>query len=202
MTRRTAAVAVALALLAAACGDDATAPPDDLEAPAEPVSCDSFGAARALTEVGITYDYEPSDSMADLAAASRVVVRGRIAWISAGDAEGSDVVVLSVEVDELALDRRGDQAVEQITAGEIMSIVVSYNPSHVGFGTIRDAIELGTGVVAFLGPVTPDGFRRPHLEGLWLGCGEEGAHHAGIAPSWDSGSTSLAAVLETLDAVA
>jgi hypothetical protein len=199
---RRAAVAVALALLAAACGDDAASPPDGGEAPPEPVSCDSFDAARALSEVGITYDYEPSDSMADLAESSRLVLRGRIAGVSDVDAEGSDVVLLSVEVDELALDRRGDQALEQIDDGEIISIGVSYNPNHVGFGTIRDAIERGTGVVAFLGPVTPGGFRWPHLEGLWLGCGDEGAHHAGITPSWDTGTTSLASILEALDAVA
>jgi hypothetical protein len=193
---------VALALLAAACGDDSGPPPDDVQAPPEPVSCDSVGAARALSQVGITYDYEPSDSMAGLAASSRLVVRGRIAWVSDVDAEGSDVVLLWIEVDELALDRRGDKAREQIVVGDVVPIGRSYNANTVGFGTIRDAIELGTGVVAFLGPVTPGGFRWPHLEGLWLGCGDEGAHHAGITPSWDSGTMSLASVLETLDAVA
>ena len=201
MIRSAGVVAVAFALLASACGDDTAAPPDDLEAPPEPASCDAFGAARALTEVGITYDYEPSDSMADLAASSRVVVRGRVAGVVDVDVEGTDVAVLRVEVDELALDRRSDNALDRIAPGEIVSVGVSYNPSEVDFDTMRDAIDLGTGVVAFLGPATPGGFRWPHLEGMWLGCGDEGAHHAGITPSWDSGATSLASVLESLDAV-
>jgi len=187
-------VALVATLVLGACGDDTAAPPpDDLRAPAALETCDAFGAGRALTEVGITYDYEPSDSLDDLADSSQVVLGGRVAWVSGLETDSSDLVILHIEVDEIARDHSGG-----ISVGEITRVGVSYNPAEVELGTIRDAIPLGIQVVAFLGRTTDFGFRFPHLEGLYLACGD-GAVPAGAKTSWKVPNT-LEAILEAVTA--
>jgi hypothetical protein len=171
---------VALGLLAAACGADYPAKPADLADPVLSDDCDAARAAQALSDVGITYDYEPSTSLGDMGdRLSDAVVKGRIVWRAPGERNERSLIVLSLRVDEVLDDQTGS-----VVVGDDLDFVVDYNPALVDYSAIHDSISPGMGVIVFIGSVLSVDYWNRALEGLWFACGGEDAFGAGVRPSW------------------
>jgi hypothetical protein len=162
---------VLTAVIAAGC-----AAPSGVAAPGPP-SCPSIETfAAQLVDVGITYDYEPSRSPAELAERVDVVVRGELTGevIDQPRASDADDPYVGYEI-----------MVDEVLAGEIAdgsdTVVVSvpYNPFHTDARAFDNAARPGVPVVVFASatPDVPGGLTTAAMEGFATGC--EGAAPVG-----------------------
>lgn len=156
-----------------------------------PPSCASIESfAEQLVDVGITYDYEPSSSPAELAEWVDVVIRGELT----GEVE-----------DQPASSETGDPyvgyeiAVDEVLAGEVAdepdTVVVSvpYNPSHADARAYANAATSGVPVLvfAYAAAHAPGGLTAAVMEGFMTGCeGEAPVGWVGELGEW-SAMTSL-----------
>jgi hypothetical protein len=162
---------VLVAVIAAGC-----AAPSGVAAPGAP-SCSSIEAfAAQLVDVGITYDYEPSRSPAELAERVDMVVRGELTGdvIDQPRASDADDAYVGYEI-----------TVAEVLAGEVAdgsgTVVVSvpYNPFHTDVRAFANAARPGVPVVVFASatPHVPGGLTAAAVEGFATGC--EGAAPVG-----------------------
>jgi hypothetical protein len=162
---------VLVAVIAAGC-----AAPSGAAAPGRP-SCPSIETfAAQLIDVGITYDYEPSRSPAELAERVDMVVRGELTGdvIDQPRASDADDAHVGYEI-----------VVGEILAGEVAdgsgTVVVSvpYNSFHTDARAFANAARPGVPVVVFASatPHVPGGLTTAAMEGFATGC--EGAAPVG-----------------------
>ncbi len=161
--------------------EDAVAGPDSEPPPSRPCAAvDDF--AEEMRDLGITYDYDPSPSVEQLASSVEVVVRGRLDAVrseSIPDDPVGPYLVFTLVVDEV-VGRGGDQA----TTDQI-EVSVNYNRAAQTLDAVAQSLPEGASVLAFLdnGP-WPGGF-APALEGFWVSCGPaETAVSALVDPLW------------------
>jgi hypothetical protein len=142
-----------------------------------PPSCPSIESfAAQLVDVGITYDYEPSSSPAELAERVDVVIRGELTGdvIDQPRASDADDAYIGYEI-----------TVDEVLAGEVAdgsdTVVVSvpYNPFHTDARAFANAARPGVPVVVFASatPHVPGGLTTAAVEGFATGC--EGAAPVG-----------------------
>lgn len=159
------------------CGSDTTVTETSGEsAPAETAACENrLDALVDQLKVDVAYDYEPSDSPAELATIVDVVVTATLGeFIQEG--EHVTVVLSDLEVISGDIDRGQD--------GDLaISWYVSPEPRNLGDGD-------GISVVAFLydGDTRP----QPDIEGLWFACGRHAPARSMIVdpiePGWPTGT--------------
>ncbi len=137
-----------------------------------PPSCASIESfAAQLVDTGITYDYEPSSSPAELAEWVDVVVLGELTGEVQDQPASSDAgdPYVGYEI-----------AVDEILAGDVAgqrTVVVSvpYNPYHADARAYAGAVTSGVPVVvfAFAAPHAPGGLTAAVMEGFVTGCDSE-----------------------------
>lgn len=153
--------------------------PDDTEVGGECEPAASFAAV--VGDLGITYDYEPSDSPVDLAASAEVVVRGSLTSLNeTGEIEegGNPYLIFSLDVSEIIT---GSVDFE---VGQEVTIWVEFNRDALPFSEVEAAFPAGIDTVLFLTPFLDLGAWQPLVEGFFVGCGDR-TFAATIAPSWE-----------------
>ena len=134
------------------------------EAEAEPVpECDAEALAAALSQGMSVFDYETSQSPADLFMSSTAVVRGQLLW-------ATPELMDRIEGTNLAIKHR-------VTAtpglNQIDMISVLWTPATIvpeGFGPSTDE-AIGVSFLAFVGDqIEPTGAWPVQLEGFWIAC--------------------------------
>lgn len=152
-----------------------------------PPSCASIQSfAEQLVDIGITYDYEPSHSPAELAERVDVVVRGELTGevkAQPAPSEANDAYV-GYEI-----------TVDEVLAGEAPdgsgTVVVSllYNPHHADARDYANAAAPGVPVVVFASaaPHAPGGLTAAVPEGFVTGCeGEAPVGWVGELGEWSA----------------
>jgi hypothetical protein len=140
--------------------------------------------AEQLVDVGITYDYEPSNGPAELAEWVDVVIRGELTGENENQpaASGADDAYIGYEI-----------AVDEVLAGEVAgatgTVVVSvpYNPSHADARAYANAATPGVPVIVFasVAPNAPGGLTPVTMEGFVTGCeGEAPVGWVGQLGGW------------------
>ncbi len=172
---------LAAALIAAAvlvgCGAEPTATEAvEGSGQADPAACQvGLDVLADQIRVDATYDYEPSDSPAELAAITDAVVTATLGELSQ---DGEDVTAVLENLDVISGDtsrgRDGDLAI---------SWYVGPQPRDLGDTD-------GISVLAFL--IYGDrNIPTPEIEGLWFGCGRDGPARSMIVepvePGWPAG---------------
>jgi hypothetical protein len=206
----------AVALLAA-CGDSTTvvsAPdpaPDTTVVPAPEMPPDDTSPAdlceqersfaSAFSYLGITYDYDPSASPAELADRVDLVARGTLRSLVGSEEVGEfgvAMIVLELEVSELL-------AGSGAYPGDSISLQIDFNPVERPLADIEAAFAPGLEVLVFLRESNDGSGWVPATEGFWVGC-EDGAavFAASLDPVWAPPATldALAAASVGLDGVA
>lgn len=172
---------------------DVVGPPDDTsDQPLDgPIDNDSAATceevdrfAQRMSNLGITYDYQPSASLAELASVVDVVVEGTIVSIRE-HVDGDDHrVVFGVEATASSAD--------VIEADESFEMWLDFGPASVPYDDIAAAFTAGIPTVLFLDPGPAPGTWAPTLEGLWVACDRTGpAASALVEPAFWSHSGSL-----------
>lgn len=178
---RAAAVALLAAVLIISCGSNG----ENVASTAggEP-SCDDVRSfADRISNVGITYDYEPSDSPAELAANNDVVLAGVLTGgFRAGDPDGLSFVAFEVEVTDVVTGS------EHVATGDETFVSLPYNPEAVDAGEFERAIAAGARVVAFAEAADDERELVANLpEGFMTACGDgEPMGMLGEQGSWSS----------------
>ena len=136
--------------------------------PVELSSCSEVAAfAREMSDVGITFDYQPSESPSALAAHVGLVVQVELTTIDAlydvGENETSFLVSGATVAEVLAG--------EGLVAEEIFEFVVQFNPAIRDFKSFESAFRSGIPAVLFLDrqPSLPGGWQT-WTEGFWVAC--------------------------------
>jgi hypothetical protein len=136
----------------------------------DPPACESIETlARQLVDVGITYDYEPSNSPAELAERVDVVIRGELTGEvvdqSASSDAGNPYVGYEISVDEVLAGELPDGS------GSVI-VSVAYNSSLLDADPFAEAATPGVPVIvfAYVAPDTPGGFRAAVIEGFMTAC--------------------------------
>ncbi len=156
-----------------------TGGPESTETQGASTSCADVEAFGELLGKGRTLDYQPSYSIEQLRSRADRVLDGELVAVSDGpppEAEGDASVVLLLEgtwVDP----EDGETPASQV------EVQVSSSPL-VPYEEYAAAAPLGARVVAFVGAYK-EGRYRPHVEGLWFGCGPlDRPTPLTVAPLW------------------
>lgn len=185
--RRAAAVALLGALAAGCAGADEAGGTTSGPSP----DCSAIEAfAERLVDTGITYDYEPSSSPAELAEWVDAVLLGTLTGEVSTTAAGPDGYVgYEVAVTEVLAGAVPD--------GDTVTVSMPYNPSHLGADAYADAVVAGAPVLIFARqhPDAPGGLTASVMEGFMTAC-EQGA------PLGWVGSRDAWSEIEALDDVA
>lgn len=159
---------ILLAVTVAACG------PDDGPDPERAAACEQIQHfAEVATDVGITYDYEPAASPAELARRVDAVVVGRLTGraeaLIATTPEGlaAHYVAYALDIDEVLVG---------LWNAEAARVLVEFNPAYVDASVMRAAASAAVPVVVFgyqRRDVVPGGLLAAVMEGLATGCDDE-----------------------------
>ena len=181
-----------LLVVLVACGSDSTK--TEATAAPETSTCDRITQfADAITDVGITYDFEPSASPATLASRSEVVYAGRLTGGFAHRDAGEDEPVTSWVAFETEVE---DVVHGDVAPGDRVLIAVPYNPAHRPAEAYEDTIAIGAPVMVFgdqPGDAPADLFVG--VEGMATGCdGEPPIGRVGEGPGWSDIGTMTALI--------
>lgn len=206
MRTRISPVVVLLVLAVGACGEGEVVRPGGPGGPigsgvdpsdvdvehAEEVTCAEIeGFAGVLTDVGITYDYSASRSPAALAGTSDVVFGATLTGVVT-DVAADDSQYVVYEADVARVVMGGDE----VTVGDRVEVLVSYNGAQYDVGRYADAVRPGIEAAVFAhrhGPV--EGWVAS-LEGFTVACeGGPLLGWTGFHDGW-AALTSLDAVLD------
>ncbi len=191
--RRIVLAAAALALIAlvtglalARTGDGA----DDLRTadgaalePAGPFVCGNLGAfLQAFGNLGITYDYNPSRSLAELTGLVDRVVRGELVGLREVRSESDAELVFELRASD----------------GERLEFSRSFNPATIAFADLEAAFTPGIPAVVFLSDSARPWGYFVDLEGFFVSCaGDQSPLSVGVAPALWSPPTELDALVVT-----
>jgi hypothetical protein len=159
----------------AACGERDGAPRVGGEGGAsarlEPGCADIERFAGALVDTGITYDYSPSGSPAELAEDADAVFRGELTGESRpvvqgpnGDVSSQSYVGYDVEVTRRAV---GEKRPEP---GEVVTVFVEYNPTFHDEAFYADHVTAGIEVAIIAHHHEPLNGLVASIEGFMAGC--------------------------------
>jgi hypothetical protein len=170
---RAAFIVSAIGVLAAACGSQGTA----ANTTTTPPSCAEITAfAERITDVGIMYDYQPTDSPEDLASETDVAFAGLLTGeFSDGPDEldgGIAYALFEIDVTEVAV------GTDTITVGEHVTVAVDYNPAAVDPDEFQQVAVAGIPVVVFANTTDDDRQFVAAIEGLMTAC--DGAEPIGM----------------------
>jgi hypothetical protein len=127
--------------------------------------------AARLVDIGITYDYEPSDGPADLAAHSDVVFRGHLTGevvdVPMTSPAGDAYVGYEIAVDDVL-------AGEAALVGDTATVAMAYNPAEADVDDYARTVVAGVPVLVFAyqQPDAPGGLRAAVMEGFLTACGD------------------------------
>lgn len=198
-------VAAAAALVS--CGDssdEVVATGDEAETVA--ASCEDIEAfAAVLDETGIAYDYDPSDSPAELAGLADEVISGSLTGNVTFDSHTvqEDPHPWTFTGFEITVDRSAKTASE-LEAGDTSTVYVEYSPTtELTEDQFRAAATAGTPVVVFAGTHKPLGELAAFMtEGFMTACPDGPLlGRFGTQGAW-AGIDSLDAVIDTVDPTA
>ncbi len=148
---------------------------------ADCVDVDRF--SKRMGDLGITYDYDPSNSPEHLADSAATVIRATLLAVrqeSDTDNPGR-YAVFTARVDDV---EKGD-----MTIGDEVEFSVMFAPTSVPFSSIEEHFTPGLEVVLFLDAGPWPGGWAPLLEGLWAGCDGRAASMMAHPVNWShSGS--------------
>ena len=180
-------------MLLSACG--AEAPAATTPTAAEPEACSGISEFEAtLRDPGISYDYEPSDSLEELASWADAIVVGTLSH--ADDApddlagRGMGTVAFTIGVDRVLSQKAGPEI------GETVTVVTDFNENARSIADYQEALPQGAMAVVFLSEWRDAwGF---HLEGFWFACDEDDSPGNGLVePGWAVGS--LGSMIEAIE---
>lgn len=160
------------------CGDGA----EDTSARDDGVRCNDHDLERFMSEMGnlgITYDYDPSESPVHLRDMADLVVEGALVDLT----QAADELVFTVDV---AAVLEGDRS----AGSDEIRFAEGFNPAERNFGDIADGFTPGLRGVFFL-VSRPSGRPAPWsplTEGLWLACERPSPQVAVLEPSWQVSS--------------
>lgn len=152
-------------------------------------SCESIEAfARAIVDVGITYDYEPSMSPASLAARSDVVFSGRLTGELASRVAERDEPVTSWMAFEVEVDRVLHGA---LAPGDRTFVGVEIDPAHEPPEHYEELLPEGAPVVVFTTELAdPPAEVFVGVEGFATACpGGRPLGRLGDTPEWREPAT-------------
>lgn len=176
------AVALLAAALVTSCG--ANGGTVTSSAGGEEPSCDDVRSfADRISNVGITFEYEPSDSPAALAAANDVVLAGVLTGrFRDRDRDALGFVAFEVEVADVVTGS------EHVAKGDETFVSLPYNPAGIDAGEFERAIAVGARVVVFAETADDDRELVANLpEGFMTACGDgEPMGMLGEQGSWSS----------------
>lgn len=139
-------------------------------------SCEQVDAlAGVLANLGITYDFDPSESSTHLRAMSDATVAGVLQQLTTR----GDELIFTVRIGQVI---SGDLA-----PGDDIEVAVQYNPGEVEPADVEAAFTPGTGGVFFLADpaaAVDASTWTPHVEGFWLTCEGQPPRSALYEPSW------------------
>ncbi|WP_166352505.1 hypothetical protein [Phytoactinopolyspora limicola] len=188
-TNRAVLIVPVIGLLAAACGSQGA----DATTSQAPSCAEITAFADRITDVGIMYDYQPSDSPQDLADDTDVAFAGVLTGgfdegpsDAAGD-ESIAYVAFEIEVTEVATG-------ETVATGDVVSVAVDYSPAAVDADEFEQAIAAGAPVVVFANSTNDDRGLVAAIEGLMTAC-------TGEAPIGLRGTIGAWTDIQTLDEV-
>lgn len=138
--------------------------------------------AQRMGNLGIVYDYNPSDSARDLATATDVVVQGDLVGVREESDSGSSFVVFDFTV--------AQSSQPTIGGGDQIQVNVEFGPASVPYGDIAGSFTPRIPAVLFLHSSGGPGGWTPALEGFWVACGaDDSASSAREEPFWDHDGT-------------
>lgn len=179
-----------LLLIAAGCGTSTTAAPDD------PATCEDIRSfAEQVVDVGITYDYEPTSSPAELAERADAVVLGVLTGnsrlVETGDASSNPFVGYELQVRDVV--SGGPLSTDTV------DVLVEFNPAHADISDYESATVPGVPVLVFGShyPELGENSLVAHvMEGLMTACpGEPPRGWVGTDGEWVN-MDSLPSVIE------
>jgi hypothetical protein len=155
--------------------EDTSTPDDDAE-------CNDHDLERFMSEMGnlgITYDYDPSESPVHLREMADLVVEGALVDLT----EAADELVFTVNIAEVL---KGDPSGES----HEIQFAEGFNPAERNFGDIADGFTPGLRGLFFLvsRPSEQPAPWSPLTEGLWLACERPTPQVALLEPSWQVSS--------------
>jgi hypothetical protein len=189
-SRIVAAAVVVLAL--GSCGSDGDGADDTVTSTSG--SCADLAAfGERILDTGIIYDYEPSDSPADLAAQSDVVISGFLtgAFSDRQTGDGDAVALFEVEINELVT---GPDIVEP---GDTVNVAVDFNPAALSADDFEQTIPPNAPVVVFANSTDVESEYVAFIEGFMTACDGALLGLRGELGTWQD-MTSLEDVLEAV----
>jgi hypothetical protein len=167
-TRATLIVSV-IGFLAAACGSQGAGATATTPTP----SCAEITAfAERITDVGIMYDYQPTDSPEDLARETDVAFAGLLTGeVNVGPDEldeetGIAYALFQIDVTEVAV------GTDTVMVGDHVTVAVDYSPAAVDPEEFQQVASAGTPVVVFANVTGDDRQFVAAVEGLMTACDE------------------------------
>ena len=140
-----------------------------------------------IDNLGITYDYDPSESPVHLRDMADVVVEGELVRLT----ESAEELVFAVDVAEVL---KGDPNAKS----DEIQFALGFNPTERDFGDIATGFTVGLRGVFFLvsrPPGQPAPW-SPLVEGLWFACERPTPQVAILEPAWE-----VASLEELIDAI-
>lgn len=145
---------------------------------ADDTGCRDHDLDRFMSEMGnlgITYDYDPSESPVHLRDMADLVVEGALVDLT----QAADELVFTVDV---AAVLKGDRSAES----DEIRFAEGFNPAERNFGDIADGFTPGLRGVFFLvsRPSERPAPWSPLTEGHWLACERPSPQVAVLEPAW------------------
>jgi hypothetical protein len=159
------AVMGVLAMGTTSCGSD-SGDDVDMTAATGPPSCEAITAfAAQITDTGVVYDYQPSDSPSDQAQMVDVVFAGTLTGgFTDGDGNSGEYVAFEVAVTDVG------QGEDVLRPGDHVFVSIDYGSGAVSAETFEEAIPVGAPVVVFANVASDDREFVAAVEGLMTAC--------------------------------